>query len=236
MPDNLTAKTSRPEGSKMPTWTQAQLQEAIDAVIHQKMRFTQASSKYCIPKGTLYDNILGKSKRMQVLDQVGLTESQEVAVLEYCCEISSMPYNRRTSRSLRDIIEFVAKVKQEGGANDFSMSMRQGFKWWWAFTKKHSIISLFYENLGKDDTKIKSEINEAVPAKSRRKSSPAPALLNLTTTSKSSTAPPLSHHNVPITHSPLPLFAPFLGLSPRSRYSLAHSDYHRPPIAHSPAN
>ena len=34
---------------------------------------------------------------MQVLDQVGLTDSQEVSVLEFCCEISSMPYNRCSS-------------------------------------------------------------------------------------------------------------------------------------------
>ena len=56
-----------------------------------------AHARYGIPKGTLYDNILGKSKRMQVLDQVGLTDSQEVSVLEFCCEISSMPYNRCSS-------------------------------------------------------------------------------------------------------------------------------------------
>ena len=54
-------------------------------------------ARYGIPKGTLYDNILGKSKRMQVLDQVGLTDTQEVSVLEFCCEISSMPYNRYSS-------------------------------------------------------------------------------------------------------------------------------------------
>jgi len=31
----------RSEGSKVPTWTQTQLQEAIEAVITQRMRFTQ---------------------------------------------------------------------------------------------------------------------------------------------------------------------------------------------------
>jgi hypothetical protein len=41
---------------------------------------------------------------MQVLDDLELSEVQEVSVLEFCCEVSSMPYNRRTSRSLRDII------------------------------------------------------------------------------------------------------------------------------------
>jgi hypothetical protein len=41
---------------------------------------------------------------VQVLDDLELSEVQEVSVLEFCCEVSSMPYNRRTSRSLRDII------------------------------------------------------------------------------------------------------------------------------------
>jgi hypothetical protein len=44
------------------------------------------------------------SSWIQVLDDLELSEVQEVSVLEFCCEVSSMPYNRRTSRSLRDII------------------------------------------------------------------------------------------------------------------------------------
>ena len=92
-------KHQGPSGSssKLPNWSQSQLQDAIESVITQRLRFTQASARYGIPKGTLYDNILGKSKRMQVLDQVGLTDTQEVSVLEFCCEISSMPYNRYSS-------------------------------------------------------------------------------------------------------------------------------------------
>jgi hypothetical protein len=44
------------------------------------------------------------------LDDLELSELQEVAVLEFCCEVSSMPYNRRTSRSLRDIIGYVIET------------------------------------------------------------------------------------------------------------------------------
>ena len=54
---------------------------------------------------------------MKALEEVGLSSSQELAVLEYCCEISSMPYNRRTSRSLKTILDFVenmAAVKLTG--------------------------------------------------------------------------------------------------------------------------
>merc|ERR1711997_707567 len=122
------AKDLKAEGSKVPPWSQSQLQEAIESVITQKLRFTQASAKYGIPKGTLYDNILGKSKRMLVLEQVGLTDTQEMSVLEFCCEISNMPYNRRTSRSLREIMQFITKLKHQEDKSEFSLSTRQGFK------------------------------------------------------------------------------------------------------------
>ena len=139
------------QNCKLPSWSQSQLQDAIESVITQRLRFTQASARYGIPKGTLYDNILGKSKRMQVLDQVGLTDTQEMSVLEFCCEISNMPYNRRTSRSLRDIIEFITKLKHQGEQSEFCLTTRQGFKWWWAFTKKHNIISLYYQETNKPE-------------------------------------------------------------------------------------
>ena len=141
------------QNCKLPSWSQSQLQDAIEAVITQRLRFTQASARYGIPKGTLYDNILGKSKRMQVLDQVGLTDSQEMSVLEFCCEISNMPYNRRTSRSLRDIIQFITGLKHQEDKSEFSLTTRQGFKWWWAFTKKHNIISLYYQETNKGEDK-----------------------------------------------------------------------------------
>ena len=49
---------------------------------------------------------------MQVLDDLELSEVQEVSVLEFCCEVSSMPYNRRTSRSLKDIIRQGANTQK----------------------------------------------------------------------------------------------------------------------------
>jgi hypothetical protein len=132
--------------SNVPSWSQAQLQEAIESVITQKLRFTQASSKYGIPKGTLYDNILGKTKRMNILDTVGLTGSQEQLVLEFCCEVSSMPYNRRTSCTLKNVTLFITSLKRKEGNEEFHLSKREAFRWWWAFTKKHNIISLHYEH------------------------------------------------------------------------------------------
>lgn len=132
---------------KTPTWTQEQLREAIDAVVTQKMRFTQASTNYGIPKGTLYDNILGKSKRMAVLDEAGLTYAEEQAVLEFCCDVSVSPYNRRTKKSLAAVLEFVEKLRKRRDPL-FSFAGLSGFRWWWAFCKKHNIVSLYYDNNG----------------------------------------------------------------------------------------
>merc|ERR1719342_1732673 len=99
---------------------------------------------------------------MLVLDQVGLTEAQELSVLEFCCEISSMPYNRRTSKSLSDIIKFIAKIKQDEKKDDFQISMRQGFRWWWAFTKKHNIISLYYQGQEQKQSTHKAERKDSL--------------------------------------------------------------------------
>ena len=57
---------------------------------------------------------------------------------------------RRTQRSLADIISFITKLKT-GQEAEFSLSRRQGFKWWWAFTKKHNIISLYYQETDKTE-------------------------------------------------------------------------------------
>lgn len=142
---------------KAPTWTQSQLQEAIQAVVTQRMRFTQAATHYGIPKGTLYDNILGKSKRMAVLDEAGLLSSEERAVLDFCCETSVSPYNRRTKKSLAEVLAYVEKLRRSRDPN-FAFIGLTGFRWWWAFCKKHSIVSLYYEGASKIKTsKVKTE-------------------------------------------------------------------------------
>lgn len=124
------------------------------------MRFTQAATHYGIPKGTLYDNILGKSKRMAVLDDAGLLASEERAVLDFCCETSVSPYNRRTKKSLAEVLSFVEKLRQ-GRDPGFAFIGLTGFRWWWAFCKKHSIVSLHYEGSVKPKiSKAKNENND----------------------------------------------------------------------------
>lgn len=133
---------------KAPTWTRQDLQEAIEAVVTQKMRFTQASTKYGIPKGTLYDNILGKSKRMMVLEALNVAE--ENAVLEFCCDTKTSPYNRRTKKSLNTILRFVERLRRKRDAK-FAFNGLAGFRWWWAFCKKHSIVSLYFNDESEND-------------------------------------------------------------------------------------
>lgn len=145
--------------SKAPSWSKETLQEAINSIVTQKMRFTQASSHFNIPKGTLYDNILGKSKRMLVLDELGLDAQDEEAVLDFCCETSVMPYNRRTNKSLESIVAFVEKLKQSKGQPSFKLGNLMGFRWWWAFCKKHNIVSLFYVKNNNNNKSSKNKNN-----------------------------------------------------------------------------
>ncbi|KAG8323470.1 hypothetical protein J6590_006487 [Homalodisca vitripennis] len=154
---------------KAPTWTQPQLKEAIQAIVTQKMRFTEASSCYGIPKGTLYDNILGKTNRMMVLEEAGLSYYEETAVLEFCCDISVSPYNRRTKKPLKDILGFVEKLRRERDP-DFAFTGLAGFRWWWAFCKKHSIVSLHYGSGSGNNNNNNNNNNNDKPI------SPPPAL------------------------------------------------------------
>lgn len=85
---------------------------------------------------------------MAVLDDAALTPSEERAVLEFCCETSVSPYNRRTKKSLREVLAFVEKLRRARDP-DFAFIGLTGFRWWWAFCKKHSIVSLYYEGLAK---------------------------------------------------------------------------------------
>lgn len=130
---------------KAPSWTADQLREAIESVVTQKMRFTQASMKYNIPKGTLYDNILGKSNRMEALAKSGLNSNDENTILEFCCDLSASPYNRRTRKPLSEILQFVYKL-ENCNHQVFDENNRFSYRWWWAFCKKYSIVSLHYDN------------------------------------------------------------------------------------------
>ena len=63
----------RSEGSKVPTWTQTQLQEAIEAVITQRMRFTQVIGRG--GEGWIGSGIMGRDRMGWVgRDQKGVRE------------------------------------------------------------------------------------------------------------------------------------------------------------------
>ena len=162
------------------------------------MRFTQAATCYNIPKGTLYDNILGKANRMEILEKASLDANEEKAVLEYCCDVSISPYNRRTKKSLASILEFVHKLKKDdltavttvdttntsntttttsnssnknNNNNDgkFQFNGKSGFRWWWAFCKKYSIVSLYYDS-NQIQTSSSTTATTVSPAKTKASS------------------------------------------------------------------
>ena len=131
---------------------------------------------------------------------------------------------RRTQRSLADIISFITKLKA-GQEAEFSLSRRQGFKWWWAFTKKHNIISLYYQEPGDREAATESPAREPKPqsrpkaaavARAERVSSPEQLLAMMG-----------SPASVPI-NIPTSSLLPFLGLASHSKYSLQHPDFSIP--------
>lgn len=94
---------------------------------------------------------------MAVLDEAGLLPSEERAVLDFCCETSVSPYNRRTKKSLAKVLAFVEKLRRSRDSG-FAFIGLTGFRWWWAFCKKHSIVSLYYEGSSKAKiSKVKTE-------------------------------------------------------------------------------
>lgn len=79
-----------------------------------------------------------------MLEEAGLTLAEESHVLEFCCDVSVSPYNRRTKKSLREVLSFVEKLRRLRDP-EFMFTGLSGFRWWWAFCKKHSIVSLYYD-------------------------------------------------------------------------------------------
>ncbi|KXJ76484.1 hypothetical protein RP20_CCG009600 [Aedes albopictus] len=116
------------------------MQEAIVAVVSQQCGISQASTQYGVPKGTLYDNILGKDNRMNVLQELPFSPEEEDAILNFACLLSPGAQSKRAIRSLCSILEFMSQFPcfQEK-AEQFKFGGIPGFKWWWAFCRKHSI-------------------------------------------------------------------------------------------------
>lgn len=93
----------------------------------------------------LNKNRLGKSNRMEVLAKSGLNAHDENTILEYCCDLSASPYNRRTRKPLSEILQFVYRL-ENCNHHVFDENGRFAYRWWWAFCKKYSIVSLHYDN------------------------------------------------------------------------------------------
>lgn len=96
---------------------------------------------------------------MLVLEEAKLDADAEKAVLEYCCDVSVSPYNRRTKKPLSKILDFVQQLSNSLASSTpneaaTNFSGKFGFRWWWAFCKKYSIVSLYY------DSNANLELNE----------------------------------------------------------------------------
>ena len=129
-----------------------------------------------------------------MLEEIGLSCEQERAVLEFACDIALMPYNRRTSRPLIAIVNFVKSIikpsQQQQQAHQSSSSadnffppkfefpIRKAFKWWWAFCKKYSVISLYYKEKSQNANVPIFEAEEKTEKNSSSSSSSSSSLQN----------------------------------------------------------
>lgn len=104
---------------------------------------------------------------MRGLDVAALTDDEEAAVLEFCCHVSASTYNRRTRRALHEVLDFVQALVQLRNPN-FRFDEMSGFRWWWAFCKKHSVVVLNYTSLD-GDTFVAAGCDRARGAVSRTK-------------------------------------------------------------------
>ena len=70
--------------------------------------------------------------RMSILGKVNIEEGAEEKVIDYCRE-------NETQLSYRAVISLVKDLKISSGAEDFSLSRLEAYRWWYAFRKKHDL-------------------------------------------------------------------------------------------------
>lgn len=86
---------------------------------------------------------------MAILDESGINEDEERAILNFCCEINVSPYNRRTNKSLKEVLAYAEKLKRMRDSTFAFDTILKGYRWWWAFCKKNSIVSLYFDGPSK---------------------------------------------------------------------------------------
>ena len=57
--------------------------------------------------------------------------------------------------------------------NVIQLTVRKGFKWWWAFCKKYSIISLYFDNSKENENQDKFAAEEAAKDQQQHPQPPA---------------------------------------------------------------
>ena len=90
------------------------------------MRFTRASEAHGIPKGTLYDHVLGKTGRMKALGLVPMSKEEAKRLVDFC---------KASPSRMEEVMDFVNAKRQKD-----HLTQIEWFRWWWAFCKKHSLV------------------------------------------------------------------------------------------------
>lgn len=125
------------------------------ATIHTSIHSIQHSERHTLRQ---HSGQIESDHRMQILDEAGIKEDDEMTILEFCCDISTSPYNRRTKKPLSKIMEYMLDTMNL----NFPHDSRFGFRWWWAFCKKYSISSLYYGNNNTDVWTLLTRLNLVV--------------------------------------------------------------------------
>lgn len=118
----------------------SKLEDAIAEIVTDGVTFSMASVQYDIPKATLYDNILGKKKRMEWLQELPLSPEEEAEILKFSCRSNrhlKTRYVRQPLNVIRDFMTRFAVFREK--ADEFKFGDIPFYRWWWAFCRKHSI-------------------------------------------------------------------------------------------------
>ncbi|XP_062559695.1 putative zinc finger protein 840 [Armigeres subalbatus] len=116
------------------------LENAITEIVTDVISFGMASVQYDIPKATLYDNILGKKKRMERLHEIPLSPKEVEELLKFSCKnpkYSKIRHLRQPLNAVRDFMTRFPVFREK--AEEFKFGDIPFYRWWWAFCRTHGI-------------------------------------------------------------------------------------------------
>ena len=114
-------------------WSDEQLHAAMSAVRSKELSAGAASRKYGIPRSTLHDHLVGKSKRRYGGHGQLLTDIEEKEIVRLCEVMQELgfPLTRDfVSVALRDYLA-------ETGRGQKFKNGTPTYDWWWGFFQRH---------------------------------------------------------------------------------------------------